>query len=177
MFNRITLIGNLGTDPESRELENGSTVTSFSVATNRRWTNQDGSQGEETTWFRVSAWNGLGQVCQEYLHKGRQVFIEGTLVPDRETGGPRVWEDKEGNPRASFELRADTMKMLGARPDEQEEAEPVEVAAPRKAAAASRGNGQKTAAAPHGNGQKAAAAPRKAARTRAAKADYDDMPF
>ena len=115
MFHKVTIIGNLGSDPETRTLDSGTTVTSFSVATNRRWTNNDGSPGEETVWWRVSAWGKLGEVTGQYLSKGRQVFIEGTLTPDRETGGPRLWTDQNGQPRAGYDLRADTVKFLGSR--------------------------------------------------------------
>jgi single-strand DNA-binding protein len=115
MFHRVTIIGNLGSDPETRFTQSGANVCSFSVATNRKWTNSDGSQGEETVWWRVSAWGRLGEVCQQYLTKGRQVFIEGEIQQDRESGGPRIWTDQSGQPRASFEVRAGTMKMLGGR--------------------------------------------------------------
>ncbi|MCB0078255.1 MAG: single-stranded DNA-binding protein [Anaerolineales bacterium] len=117
MFQRVTIIGNLGGDPEMRTLDSGTNVTSFSVATNRRWTNNDGSQGEETVWWRVSAWGRLAEITHQYLSKGRQVFIEGTMSPDRENGGPRIWTDQNGNPRASYELRAETVQFLGGRDD------------------------------------------------------------
>lgn len=115
MFQRVTIIGNLGQDPETRFLQSGSSVCSFSVATSRRWTNKDGNQTEETVWWRVSAWGKLGEICQQYLNKGKQVFIEGTMAPDRETNGPKIWIDQNGQARASYDLRADTMKMLGRR--------------------------------------------------------------
>jgi len=113
MYQRLTIIGNLGQDPEMRYMSDGTPVTNFSVATNRRWTSADGSQGEETVWFRVTAWRRLAEVCNEYLEKGRQVLVEGRLRPDSETGGPRVWTDRNGNPRASFEITAQTVKFLG----------------------------------------------------------------
>lgn len=116
MYHKITVIGHLGGEPETRYLQNGTaSVCSFSVATSRQWTNNDGSKGEETIWWRVSAWDKLGDICQQYLTKGKQVFIEGTIQPDRETGGPRIWADQNRQARASFELRAETMKMLGGR--------------------------------------------------------------
>jgi single-strand DNA-binding protein len=113
MYQKLTIVGNLGRDPEMRYTSDGTPVTNFSVATNRRWTNQDGSQGEETIWFRVSAWRRLAEVCNEYLEKGRQVLVEGRLQPDRETGGPRIWTDRDGQPRASYEVTALTVKFLG----------------------------------------------------------------
>lgn len=113
MYQKLIIVGNLGRDPEMRYTQDGTPVTSFSVATNRRWTNQDGSPGEETIWFRVSAWRRLAETCNEYLAKGRQVLVEGRLTPDPETGGPRIWTDRDGNPRASFEMTALNVQFLG----------------------------------------------------------------
>jgi single-strand DNA-binding protein len=113
MYQKLTIVGNLGQDPEMRYTPDGTPVTNFSVATNRRWTSADGSQGEETVWFRVTAWRRMAEVCNEYLEKGRQVLVEGRLRPDPQTGGPRVWTDRNGNPRASFEVTAQTVKFLG----------------------------------------------------------------
>ncbi|HEY83715.1 MAG TPA: single-stranded DNA-binding protein [Chloroflexi bacterium] len=113
MYQKVSIIGNLGGDPEMRYMPDGTPVTSFSVATNRRWTNKDGSPGEETVWFRVSAWFKLAEICNQYLSKGRQVYVEGKLTPDKTTGGPRVWTGNDGQPRASFDLRANEVKFLG----------------------------------------------------------------
>ena len=113
MYQKVTIIGNLGRDPEMRYMPDGTPVTSFSVATNRKWTNKDGSPGEETIWFRVSAWNKLGEICNQYLAKGRQVFVEGRMTPDKTTGGPRVWQAQDGSWRASYEITAFEVKFLG----------------------------------------------------------------
>lgn len=113
MYQKVTLIGNLGRDPEMRYTPSGVPVTNFSVAANRRWTNSDGSPGEETVWIRVTAWRRLAEVCNEYLAKGRQVYIEGTLKPDPDTGGPRVYERNDGSYGASYELTASMVKFLG----------------------------------------------------------------
>jgi single-strand DNA-binding protein len=113
MYQKLTLVGNLGRDPEMRYTSDGTPVTNFSVATNRRWTNSDGSQGEETVWFRVTAWRRMAEVCNEYLEKGRQVLVEGRLLADPETGGPRVWTGRDGQTRASYEVTASTVKFLG----------------------------------------------------------------
>ena len=112
MYQKVTIIGNLGGDPEMRYMPDGTAVTSFNVATNRKWTNKDGSKGEETVWFRVSAWRRLAETTNQYLSKGRQVFVEGRLTADKETGGPRVWTGNDGQPRASFELMALEVKFL-----------------------------------------------------------------
>ncbi len=115
MFQKVTLIGNLGNDPELRYTPQGTPVCTFSVATNRRWTNSDGTPGEETVWWRVSAWGRLGETCHQYLSKGRMVFVEGEIVPDPQTGGPRLWTGQDGTVRANFEVRARAVKFLGGR--------------------------------------------------------------
>ena len=115
MYHKIIIVGNLGRDPEMRYTPQGTPVTSFTVAANRSWTNADGTPGEETTWFRVSAWRRMAEVCNEYLSKGQQVFIEGWLKPDPETGGPRVWTGNDGIARASFEVTPRIVKFLGRR--------------------------------------------------------------
>jgi single-strand DNA-binding protein len=111
MYQKVVIVGNLGGAPELRYTPNGDAVTSFSVATNRKWGGN--SPGEEVVWFRVSAWGAQAEACNKYLSKGKQVLVEGRLTPDKETGGPRVWTDNSGNPRASFELRAITVQFLG----------------------------------------------------------------
>lgn len=119
MYQKLVIVGNLGRDPEMRYTSDGAPVTNFSVATNRRWNNQDGSKGEETVWFRVTAWRRLGEVCNEFLNKGSKVLVEGRLRPDPETGGPKVWTDKNGNPRASFEMTAATVQFLDSKGDNE----------------------------------------------------------
>jgi single-strand DNA-binding protein len=123
MYQKVIIVGNLGRDPEMRYTPQGKPFTSFSVATNRRWTNTDGTPGEETIWFRVSTWGRTAEVCNEYLSKGQQVLIEGRLRPDPETGGPRIWTGNDGIARASFEITAFTVKFLGRR-GERVEVEP-----------------------------------------------------
>jgi len=113
MWQKVMIIGNLGKDPEMRYTPQGTPVTNFSVATNRKWTNADGTPGEEVCWFRVTAWNKLGENCAQYLSKGRQVFVEGTLIPDPATGAPKVWTRTDGSAGASFEIRADRVQFLG----------------------------------------------------------------
>lgn len=115
MYQKVVIVGNLGRDPEMRYTPQGTPVTNFSVATNRRWTNADGSPGEETVWFRVTAWRRLAETCNQYLNKGRQVLVEGRLRPDPETGGPRIWTGQDGVARASFEITALNVKFLGRR--------------------------------------------------------------
>ena len=107
-FNRITVVGNLGRDPEMRYLPSGDPVTDFSVATSERWRTRDGQQQEQTTWFRVSAFGKLAETCNQFLHKGSYVYVEGTL-------SQRDWTDRDGNTRTSLEVRARDMRMLDKR--------------------------------------------------------------
>lgn len=131
MYQKVTIVGNLGNDPEMRYTPSGAPVTRFSVATNRRWTSAEGDSREETVWFRVSAWRRLAETCNQYLSKGRQVLVEGRLTPDAESGGPRVWTGNDGVARASYELNAFEVKFLGTR-GETEEALPPETPEPPK---------------------------------------------
>ena len=117
MYQKLTIVGNLGRDPEMRYTPSGQAVTNFSVATNRRWTTGDGQQQEETVWFRVSTWGRLAETCNQYLRKGQQVLCEGRLTVDRETGEPRVWQDQNGKWRSSYEMTAFEVKFLGQRGD------------------------------------------------------------
>lgn len=117
MYQKIIIIGNLGGDPQMRYTQDGTPVTSFSVATNRRWTSQSGEPRERTTWFRVSAWRKLAETCNQYLNKGSKVFIEGEIEPDAESGGPRVWTGNDGQTRASYEITARNVKFLDSRQD------------------------------------------------------------
>lgn len=121
MYQKLVIVGNLGRDPEMRYTPAGKAVTAFSVAVNRKWTNDDGTPGNEVTWFQVSAWGRLAEVCNQYLEKGRQVLVEGRLRPD-ETGAPRVWMGNDGRARASFEVVAEVVKFLCGSRQEQGEA-------------------------------------------------------
>lgn len=113
MYQQIVILGNLGRDPEMRYTSDGTPVTSFSVATNRKWKNHDGSQGKETVWFRVSAWRGLAEVCNQFLTRGSSCLVVGELKPDPDTGGPRIWNDNNGNPHTSFEVVARDVRFIG----------------------------------------------------------------
>jgi len=115
MFHTILLVGNLGRDPEMRYTPSGQAVTSFSVATNRQYTNNSGETVKETVWFRVSAWGKQAEICNQYLKKGSKVLVEGRLNPDMSTGGPRIWTGQDGQPRASFEVTPQTVRFLTPR--------------------------------------------------------------
>ena len=113
MYQQITLIGNLGRDPEMRYTPSGVAVTSFSVATSRSWTGQDGQRQERTVWFRIAAWQRLAETCNQYLTKGQRVLVVGELEE------PSTWTDREGNTRASLEVRALNVRFLSTRAESE----------------------------------------------------------
>lgn len=116
MYEKLIIVGNLGRDPEMRYMPDGTAVTNLSVATNRRWTdNQSGEQREATTWFRVSVWGRQAETVNQYLSKGRQVLIEGRLEADPQSGGPRLFTRQDGTVGASYEVRAFQVRFLSGR--------------------------------------------------------------
>ena len=112
---KCEIIGRLGADPEMRFSPSGQPVTNFSVATNRKYKNAASQTVKETVWFKVSTWGKMAEVCNNYLHKGSQVFVEGRLIADPATGGPRIWNRQDGSPAASFELHAELVRFLGGK--------------------------------------------------------------
>jgi len=119
MYHTLILVGNLGNEPSMRYTPNGQPVTTFSVATNRPHSGENGGQTKETTWFRVTCWGKLAETCNQFLHKGSKVLVEGRLTPDPETGGPHVWENN-GKHGASYEVTASTVRFLSSREDGEE---------------------------------------------------------
>jgi single-strand DNA-binding protein len=154
-LNKAQLTGHLGADPEMRYTSSGSAVTTFRVASNRSWRDRDGAQHEDTEWFRIVAWDKLGEICNQYLTKGTRVYIEGRIQT-------RKWTDRDGNDRYTTEIVAQDMIILSARgervavneasseyEDQPYEEEPASQPAPRDPAARSnsstRGNGRSAA--------------------------------
>lgn len=115
MYQTIIIVGNVGRDPEMRYTPSGQAVTSFSIATNRQYNNNNGETIKETIWFRVSAWGKTGETCNQYLKKGSKVLVEGRLTADPTTGSPRVFQRKDGTYGASFEVSAQTVRFLSTR--------------------------------------------------------------
>ncbi len=105
MYQKLVIVGNLGSDPEMRQTPDGTPVTSFSVAVNRRWSTKDGSDGEKTTWFRVTAWRKLAETCNQYLSKGRTVLVEGEVEAS-------AWTAQDGTARATLEVTARNVRFL-----------------------------------------------------------------
>jgi single-strand DNA-binding protein len=124
MYQTIILIGNLGKDPEMRFTPSGQPVTTLSVATNRRYNNANGQPVKETTWFRITVWGKQAEACNQYLHKGSRVLVEGRLTPDPETGGPHIWENN-GKYGASFEVTASAVRFVSRREDADESEMPI----------------------------------------------------
>lgn len=114
MYQKIIIAGNLGKDPEMRYAPNGDAVTSFSVATSRKYTDKSGQKIEETTWFRVSVWGKQAETCNQYLKKGRSVLVEGRLNADKTTGGPKIFQRQDGTSGASFEITAENVRFLSS---------------------------------------------------------------
>ena len=110
-LNRVQLIGRLGKDPESRFTPTGKKVTHFSLAVSSRRKSAEGEK-EFTEWVNIEAWGRLGEVCQQYLHKGRLVFIEGHLKTDK-------YDDKSGETKYYTKVVAVSMQMLDGKPEEE----------------------------------------------------------
>lgn len=124
MYQKITILGNLGRDPEMRFLPNGTAVTNLSVATNRTYTKNE-QKVEETCWFRVSVWGNQAEACNTYLNQGSRVLIEGRMNPDPDTGGPKVWTREDGTPSASFEITAERVIFASSKNEAQPQSRPA----------------------------------------------------
>ncbi len=123
MYEQMTVLGNLGADPEMRYTASGKLVTNFSLAANARWTNSAGEPQERVTWYRVACWGRLAEVCNEYLSKGRRVMVVASRIE------AEAYLDKEGQPQAALKLTADRVTFLdGASAEEVQEAIEEEVA-------------------------------------------------
>lgn len=109
-LNKMTIIGNLGTDPEMRYTPNGRAVTSFRIAVTLSYTGADGERQSDTEWFSVVAWNQLAELCNQYLSKGRKAYVDGRLRSN-------TWTGQDGQTRHTNEIVADRVVFLD-RPSE-----------------------------------------------------------
>ena len=109
MYQMLTLIGNLGSEPELRVTPTGTSVASFTLAVNKTWVTQDGEKKEKTTWFRITAWRKLAETAAQHLAKGRQILVVG------EVEEASAWSDRDGNPRATIEVTATLIRFLGGK--------------------------------------------------------------
>ena len=108
--NKVFLIGNLGRDPEVRYTTSGTAVANFTLATTERWNDPSGERKEKTEWHRIVVWGKQAEIAGEYLAKGRQIYVEGSLQT-------REWTDREGQKRYTTEVKAQRFQMLGRRDD------------------------------------------------------------
>ena len=115
MVNKVILIGNLGKDPETRFTPNGKAVTRFSLATSNTWVDANGEKQQATEWHTVVVWGKQGEACGQYLEKGRQVYVEGTLRH-------RSYENKEGKEQHVTEIVAQKVRFLGGGNGKEREA-------------------------------------------------------
>jgi single-strand DNA-binding protein len=107
-YEQTIVVGNVGRDVESKTLPSGTNVSSFTVAVSTKWTDrQTQEKRERTTWYRVSCWGKLGDIASQYVKKGTQIMVVGTVTANAFMG-------QDGEPRASLELRADTFQLLGS---------------------------------------------------------------
>lgn len=109
--NKVILVGHLGKDPELNYAASGLAIAHFSLATTENGKNKEGEKEVKTEWHRIVAFGKLAEICGEYLHKGKQVYIEGRIQTNK-------WEDKDGNTRYTTEVIANTMQMLGKASDD-----------------------------------------------------------
>ena len=146
MVNRVTLIGNLGQDPETRNTQGGQTVCNLRVATTDKYKDRDGTWVDRTEWHTVTVWGKQAEACGQYLRKGKQVYVEGRLQT-------RKWQDKEGKDRYSTEVVADNVRFLGGRDEggqREERREPAQER-PRTGGGSGGSWGDQPAAAPDDN--------------------------
>jgi single-strand DNA-binding protein len=108
--NKVILIGNLGSDPEVKQISSGSTVANVNLATNESWTDKSGSKQERTEWHRLVFWNKLAEIVGQYLKKGSTIYCEGCIQT-------RQWENKEGGKMYTTEINVSDMQMLDGRGD------------------------------------------------------------
>ena len=127
MVNKITLIGNLGRDPETKQLENGASFSRFSIATNENYKDKAGEWQSQTEWHEVVVWRSLAERAEKVLKKGTMIYLEGKLTH-------RKWDDKEGNPRKTTEVVGNYFRVLnrkeGSTPSPAGNSETVESAPP-----------------------------------------------
>ena len=108
----LIITGNTGRDPEMRYTPSGQPVCNFSVASTRSWKNGAGEKVKETTWFKVATWGKLAEVCSQYVKKGMKVQVQGRLVADPVSGGPKLYSRQDGTQGASFEVTASSVEFL-----------------------------------------------------------------
>jgi single-strand DNA-binding protein len=115
-YHTLVIVGHVGRDPEMRYTASGQAVTSFSLASSRKYTGANGQSVDETVWFRVSVWGKQAESTNQYLKKGSLVLVEGRLKPDT-NGSPRVFTRQDGTTGSSYEVNASTVRFLSSKGD------------------------------------------------------------
>lgn len=110
MVNKVILLGYVGKDPEVRHMDNNLIVSRFTLATNERWVNKDGNKTEHTEWHNIVMWRGLAETAEKYVRKGSLLYIEGRIQS-------RTYDDKDGIKRYAIDIVADTMQLVGPKPE------------------------------------------------------------
>ena len=110
MVNKVILLGYVGKDPEVRHMDNNLIVSRFTLATNERWVNRDGNKTEHTEWHNIVMWRGLAETAEKYVRKGSLLYIEGRIQS-------RTYDDKDGIKRYAIDIVADTMQLVGPKPE------------------------------------------------------------
>lgn len=180
-LNRMQIIGRLGRDPEMRFTKQGNAVTSFTVAVGGKWTDRDGNErGDETEWFRIDVWgprqgdgNGLAGLCNDYLSKGQQVYIEGRLKTEQ-------WEDRDGNARTTVKIVASNVVFLGSRDDRRgggNDEEEEEAPAPARSAPQARSGGNERRNERGSSGSSGNRSSRNQPRSVTTEMSDDEIPF
>jgi len=116
-INKVILIGNLGSDPEVRYLEQDRVVANVSLATSESYNDKQGNRVTQTEWHRLEMWDHLAKIAEKYLTKGKQVYVEGKIKTDN-------WTDKDGNNKSTVRIRVNTLQMLGNRETDQKQTPP-----------------------------------------------------
>jgi single-strand DNA-binding protein len=164
-LNRVMIIGRLTQDPELRTTPGGQPVVNFSVATNRRWQDQQGNRQEQVEYHNVVAWRKLAEIASQYLRKGRQVYVDGYLQT-------RTWQGKDGQQRQRTEIIAENLILLGSR-EEVSSANTV----PAKAEAASSPARPSTTSTPAEKVATSAASPQSGKEQQEEEIRIEDIPF
>jgi single-strand DNA-binding protein len=138
--NKVILIGRLGKDPEVKYTPSGAPVAKFTLATDEVFKDRSGEQQKRTEWHNIVAWNKLAEICGQYLTKGKQVYIEGSIRS-------RQWEDQAGNKRTAYDIVARDMRMLGSKGDAERAAAASSAAAPTPTPPTERATGERSLAA------------------------------
>lgn len=120
MYQKITLIGNVGKDPELKFLPSGKALCNFTLATNERKRDLDGVVTDSTVWWRVTAWGNTAEAVNKYAKKGSKLLIEGKLYADQ-SGNPRVFQRQDGTWSANYELNANVVRFLSSKSEDEDE--------------------------------------------------------